>query len=60
MKKLLALAVAIILALGCMSAFAVSGPIEGVDYPELPDGTLKITVTGVSLPARSVTVAIAV
>ncbi len=45
MKKLLALAVAIILALGCMSAFAVSGPIEGVDYPELPDGTLKITVT---------------
>ena len=31
MKKLLALAVAIILALGCMSAFAVSVPIEGVD-----------------------------
>ncbi|MCR4620985.1 MAG: hypothetical protein K5663_02775 [Clostridiales bacterium] len=44
MKKLLALAVAIILALGCMSAFAVSGPIEGVDYPELPDGTLHLTV----------------
>ena len=44
MKKLLALAVAIVLALGCVSAFAVSGPIEGVDYPELPDGTLHLTV----------------
>ena len=45
MKKLLALAVAMILALGCMSAFAADGPIEGVGYPELPDNTLKLTVS---------------
>ncbi|MBQ4451453.1 MAG: extracellular solute-binding protein [Clostridia bacterium] len=43
MKKLLAVAIALVLALGCMSAFAAEGPIEGLFYPELPDNTLKIT-----------------
>ena len=45
MKKLLALAIALVLAMGCMSAFAADGPIEGLDYPDLPDNTLKITVS---------------
>ncbi|MBR4235480.1 MAG: hypothetical protein IKR85_05390 [Clostridia bacterium] len=45
MKKLLALAIALLLAMGCMSAFAADGPIEGLDYPDLPDNTLKITVS---------------
>ena len=43
MKKLLAVAIALVLAMGCMSAFAAEGPIEGLFYPELPDNTLKIT-----------------
>ena len=30
MKKLFALAIALVLALGCMSAFAAEGPIEGL------------------------------
>ena len=45
MKKLFALAIALVLALGCMSAFAAEGPIEGLYYPDLPDNTLKITVS---------------
>lgn len=45
MKKLFALAIALVLALGCMSAFAAEGPIEGLFYSELPDNTLKITVS---------------
>ena len=45
MKKLFALAIALVLALGCFSAFAQEGPIAGLDYPELPNNTLKITVS---------------
>ena len=45
MKKLFALAIALVLAMGCMSAFAADGPIEGLDYPDLPNNTLKITVS---------------
>lgn len=44
MKKLFALAIALVLALGCFSAFAAEGPIEGLDYPDLPNNTLSITV----------------
>ena len=45
MKKLLVLALALVLALGCVyTAQAAEGPVAGLYYPDLPNNELHITV----------------
>ena len=47
MKKTLALVLALALMLGCMSFASAEGTMnrEGLTFPELPDNTLKLTVS---------------